>query len=84
MKPLKLLLTADLGVTNTTDAYSCGLRLSYSTQLILAWTHWSFKLLRNKTNGTTIIVTPVEYDAGNINAMLLPAPVPITIIIGLF
>jgi hypothetical protein len=29
IKPLKLSLTADLGVTNTTDAHSCGLRLSY-------------------------------------------------------
>jgi hypothetical protein len=40
-------------------------------------------LNRNATNGMTIIVTPLDTDAGNINNILLPAPVPIIATIGL-
>jgi hypothetical protein len=40
-------------------------------------------LNRNVTNSTTIIVTPLDTDVGNINNTLLPAPVPIIATIGL-
>jgi len=83
MKLPKPSLTADSGVTNTMDAHSCGLRLSHSTHSIPASKHRSFKLPRNETNGTTTMVTPVEHAAGNINAMLLPAPVPMMTTTGL-
>ncbi|KAF2187534.1 hypothetical protein K469DRAFT_685451 [Zopfia rhizophila CBS 207.26] len=39
---------------------------------------------RNDINGTTTMVTPVEYDAGNINNTLLPPPVPMMTTTGLF
>jgi hypothetical protein len=39
--------------------------------------YYSFILLRNTTNSTTIIVTLLETDASNINNMLFPAPIPI-------
>jgi hypothetical protein len=84
MKLPKLSLTADSGVTKTIDAHSLGLRLSHSTHSIPARLQRSFKLPCNETNGTTTTVTPVEHDAGNMNNMLLPAPVPITTTTGLF
>jgi hypothetical protein len=37
----------------------------------------------NITNGTTIIVTPLDIDAGNINNTLLPTSMPIIATIGL-
>jgi hypothetical protein len=37
----------------------------------------------NATNSTTIIVTLLDIDAGNINNILLPAPIPIIATIGL-
>jgi hypothetical protein len=40
-------------------------------------------LNRNATNSTTIIVTPLDTDAGNINNTLLPASIPIIATIGL-
>jgi hypothetical protein len=40
-------------------------------------------LNRNTTNSTTIIVTLLDIDVGNINNTLLPASIPIITIIGL-
>jgi hypothetical protein len=40
-------------------------------------------LNRNVTNGTTIIVTPLDTDVGNINNILLPASMPIIATTGL-
>ncbi|PVH90689.1 hypothetical protein DM02DRAFT_547311, partial [Periconia macrospinosa] len=38
---------------------------------------------RNDTNGTITTVTPVDTDAGNMNNMLFPAPVPMIATTGL-
>ena len=84
MKLLKLLLTADSGVTKIINAYLLGLRLSYSTHLIPACLQQSFKLPCNETNRTTITITPIKHNTSNINNMLLPAPIPITTTTRLF
>jgi hypothetical protein len=40
-------------------------------------------LNRNATNSTTIIVTPLDIDTGNMNNILLPTSIPIITTIGL-
>jgi hypothetical protein len=84
MKCPKLSPTADSGVTNTTDAHSCGRRPLHSTHSIPNSSHRSLMSPRNDTNGTTTTVNPpAEHAAGNMNNMLLPPPVPITTTTGL-
>jgi hypothetical protein len=86
MKCPKLSPTAASGVTNTTDAHSCGRLPLHSTHSIPNWSHRSLISPRNDTNGTTTTVNPparAPHAAGNMNNMLLPPPVPITTTTGL-
>ena len=79
MKCPKLSPTADSGVTNTTDAHSCGRSLLHSTHSMPDASYRSLISLRNDTNGTTTTVKPpTPHPAGNMKIMLFPPPVPIT------
>ena len=84
IKFLKLLLTADSGVTKTTNTYLYGLRLSYLIYLIPTFLYYVFISPLNKINRITTTITPVKYNAGNINNILFPALVPIITITRLF
>ncbi|KAK7178760.1 hypothetical protein PSPO01_15187 [Paraphaeosphaeria sporulosa] len=65
-------------------AMSSGWRLSHTIHNIPSLSYHHFMLPRNVINGTTIIVMPpYSTHAGNINNMLLPAPIGITATIGL-
>ncbi|KAK7178345.1 hypothetical protein PSPO01_15607 [Paraphaeosphaeria sporulosa] len=77
-------VTADLGVTNTTAAVSGGWRLSYAAHDIPSLLHRRFMSPHNAINGTTtMVMPPCSTHAGNMNNMLLPAPVGITATTGL-
>ena len=71
--------TADLGVTNTMAAALGRRRLSYLAHDMPNFLHRRIMSSRNAINGTTTtVVLPCFAYAGNINNMLLPAPVSIT------
>ncbi|KAK7178343.1 hypothetical protein PSPO01_15605 [Paraphaeosphaeria sporulosa] len=70
-------------MTNMTYAHSYGRRLSHSALTIPSRSHYSRISNCNATNGTTIIVTPLDTDAGNMNNMLLPTPMPMMATTGL-
>jgi hypothetical protein len=71
--------TADSGVTNTTAALLGECQLSYSAHAIPNFLHRRIISPRNAINGTTTtIMPPCSIYAGNINNMLLPAPIGIT------
>lgn len=76
-------LTADSGVTSTTDAHSAGFSLLHSAHSIPASLQRRTMSCRSDISGTTTTVTPFEQRAGSINNRLLPPPVPITTTIGL-
>lgn len=82
--PIKSSPSADSGVTSTIFASSAGYRLSHSIHRIFNRQHRRCISLRNTINGTTTTVMPPATYAGNRNNTLLPPPVGITMIIGLY
>jgi len=77
-------LAAFSGVTNTIDALSGGLRPVHVAHRIPNFSHRCAMSFRNAFNGTTTTVTPLgSTHAGNMNNMLLPAPVGMTATMGL-
>src|ERR1700761_5181012 len=85
MNVANLLLAADSGVTKMTLALSYGLWLFQTTLDIMAFSHLSCKSPCNATNGTTTMVLPPDaMRAGNMNNKLLPPPVPMMTITGLW
>src|SRR5271169_5904959 len=81
---LNVLVTADSGITNTMDAVSCSLQLSYWTYSIQVSLHRLSKSSCNEHNRIiTTVVPPLTQYAGNINNKLFPSPVAIILTMGL-
>ncbi|KAK7185307.1 hypothetical protein PSPO01_08824 [Paraphaeosphaeria sporulosa] len=77
-------VTANSGITNTTAAVLGGWRLSYATHNIPSFSYRRFMSPHNAINGiTTMVVPPCSAHTGNMNNMLLPAPIGIMATTGL-
>ncbi|KAF2175101.1 hypothetical protein K469DRAFT_767165 [Zopfia rhizophila CBS 207.26] len=82
---MKSLLTVDSGVTNITAAISSGRCPSHFLHEIPNFLHHRFISSCNVINSITItIVLPYSAYASNMNNMLFPAPVGITVTTRLF